>query len=71
MQMAANTKAIIKDAVFYGTSSDCRRAPCGEYTLNKGCDCVLFCKCNDEKAFSLSLDAFLQHLVEGRIALVG
>jgi hypothetical protein len=70
MQMTANAKAIIKDAVFYGTSGDSRRAPCGEYTVNKRCDCVLLCKCNDEKAFSLSLDAFLQHLNEGRIALV-
>ncbi|WDI32205.1 hypothetical protein PUV54_03235 [Hyphococcus flavus] len=69
--MTANSKAIVKDAVFYGASSNCRRAPLGEYTVNKRCDCVLLCSCNGGKAFSLSLDSFLQHLTEGRIALVG
>jgi len=60
-------KALIKDAVYYGVGATSCKAPCGEYTIDKDCDCVFFCTCNGERAFSLSLDAFLQHVVEGRI----
>lgn len=68
--MAMSAKAIVKDAVFYGSSEACHRAPCGEYRIDRRCDCVGFCDCNGEHAFTLSLDAFLQHVTEGRIAVL-
>lgn len=63
-------RAIVKDAVFYGKNGDCRCAPQGEYEIKHSNGCVGFCNCSDKGAFTLSLDAFMQHLHEGRIALV-
>lgn len=68
--MASNAKAIVKEAVYYGAGGACAKAPCGEYEIDNRCDCVLLCKRTGENEFSLSLDAFLQHLYEGRIAFV-
>lgn len=68
---AADKRAVIKDAVYYGPGAACRRAPRGEYLIERRCDCVGFCDCNGRPAFTLSFDAFIQHLNEGRIALVG
>lgn len=69
--MATLARAIVKDAVFYGSSETCSRAPCGEYEIERRCDCIGFCDCNGERAFTLSFDAFLQHVTEGRIAIIG
>jgi len=63
-------RAIVKDSVFYGKNGDCQCAPQGEYDIEHSDGCVGFCNCTDKGAFSISLDAFIQHLHEGRIALV-
>ena len=68
--MASTAKAIVKDTVYYNESGASWKAPCGEYTVDSRCDCVMLCKCNGGGAFKLSLDAFIQHLTEGRIAFV-
>lgn len=46
------------------------RAPSGEYdlTCEDGCR-ICFCHCQEKIQFSLSIDAVIQHLTEGRIAL--
>jgi hypothetical protein len=63
-------RAIVKDAVFYGKNGDCRCAPQGEYEIEHHDGAVGFCNCSDKGAFTISLDTFMQHLHEGRIALV-
>ena len=68
--MATNSKAIVKDAIYYGAGGACQKAPCGEYTIDNRCDCVQLCSCAGENGFTLSFDAFIQHLNEGRIAIV-
>lgn len=69
--MVTTAKAIVKDAVFYGANETRFRAPCGEYEIERRCDCVGFCDCDGKQAFTLSLDAFFQHVTEGRIAVLG
>ena len=66
--MASYSKAIIKDAI-RGTAPAGETAPCGEYDVTCKDGCVGLCNCNDKRAFTLSVDAFIQHLYEGRIAL--
>ena len=68
--MASSGKAIVKDAIYYGANGAGQKAPCGEYEIDRCCDCVRLCTCNGDNAFTLSFDAFLQHLTEGRIAFV-
>lgn len=68
--MASSGKAIVKDPIDCGAGGACIKAPCGEYTVDRRCGCIELCKCNDGNVFTLSFDAFLQHLNEGRIALV-
>ena len=68
--MASSGKAIVKDPIYYGAGGACMKAPCGEYTVDHRCDCVELCDCSGGGAFTLSFDAFLQHLNEGRIAFV-
>jgi len=63
-------RAILKDAVFYGAGEQTRRAPCGEYAIAHHDGRVGFRSCVGRVGFALSLDAFLQHIYEGRIALV-
>jgi len=70
MQMASGSKAIVREAIYYGANGACAKAPSGEYEIDNLCDCIRLCKCNGENSFSLSLDAFIQHLNEGRIAFV-
>lgn len=69
--MGSGTKAIVKDPIYCNASGAREKAPCGEYIIDNRCDCVLLCKCSGEQSFTLSLDAFIQHLTEGRIAFVG
>ncbi len=68
--MARHARAIVKDEIFYSDDGASQQAPCGEYTIDRRCDCVRLCTCNGDNAFTLSLDAFIQHLSEGRIAVV-
>lgn len=67
--MASPSKAVIKDAIAISAQPGARAAR-GEYEIDCRGDCVGFCHCRDKSVFTLSLDAFLQHLNEGRIALV-
>ena len=69
--MASFSKAIVKDAIRFGTASAVETAPCGEYEVTCRDGCVGLCHCQDKRAFTLSIDAFIQHLNEGRIALAG
>ncbi len=68
--MGSYSKAIIKDEIRFGTSPSGENAPCGEYELTCNDGCVGLCHCTDKRAFTLSLDAFIQHLNEGRIAVI-
>ncbi len=68
--MASSSKAIIKEAVSFRGENASERAACGEYDIECRSDCVGFCNCTDKSAFTLSFDAFIQHLNEGRIAFV-
>ncbi|WP_428410049.1 hypothetical protein [Hyphococcus sp.] len=69
--MASYSKAIIKDAIRCGSAPSGEALPRGEYDIDHREGCVGFCNCQDKRAFTLSLDAFIQHLHEGRIALAG
>lgn len=66
--MASSSKAVIKDAI--ATSNASEKASRGEYEIECRGDCVGFCHCTERSVFTISLDAFIQHLHEGRIALV-
>lgn len=76
--MAAKTepdRAILKDAVCCSADAARATAPRGEYRIEKidpygGVCGVGLCSCATHNRFTLSYDAFLQHLNEGRIALV-
>ncbi|WP_425411053.1 hypothetical protein [Hyphococcus sp.] len=68
--MPPNAKVIVKETVFYKCGDSCERAPAGRYRLERRSDCIGFCKRSGASAFTLSLDSFIQHLNEGRIALV-
>lgn len=68
--MGSSAKALVKDAVSYGSGDACGRAQRGEYEIEHRSDCIGFCTCSGENAFTLSFDAFIQHLNEGRIAIV-
>ena len=67
--MASFSKAIIKDAIRCGAAPAGESAPRGEYDVTCQDGCVGLCHCTDKRAFTLSIDAFIQHLNEGRIAL--
>lgn len=62
-------RAIVKTCNLSGA----RAARCDttrEYALEPQRDCVRFCNGDGDCAFSLSLDAFAQNVIEGRIALL-
>lgn len=64
-------KAIISGDVFYAEEARPSRAPCGEYALDvKDGARVAFARPESDTAFSLSLDAVLQHVGEGRMRLI-
>lgn len=66
--MASQSKAVIKDAIAISSAEG--KASRGEYEIECRGDCVGFCHCTKRSVFTISLDAFIQHLHEGRIALV-
>lgn len=67
-------RAILKDAVPCCAGEDVERAralaPRGEYEIDETGACVGLCSCATHNRFSLSFDAYLQHLNEGRIAVI-
>ncbi len=68
-------RAILKDAVQCSADNERATAPRGEYEIEKieataGRCSVGLCSCATQNRFTLSFDAFLQHLNEGRIAVI-
>lgn len=67
-------RAILKDQVPCCAEADFERArtlaPRGEYEIENCASGVGLCSCATQNRFTLSFDAFLQHVNEGRIALV-
>lgn len=68
---AASKKAIICDGLYYRDGDAPVSAPAGEYAMRLAGDArVRFLCSNRRAAFSLSLDAVLQHVREGRLIIV-
>ncbi|MEM8771780.1 MAG: hypothetical protein AAGD92_09040 [Pseudomonadota bacterium] len=63
--------AIVKVAVPFGRAGDKKFAPKGQYEISECENGVAFCECDGTCDFTLSHDAFAQHVAEGRIALAG
>lgn len=57
----------VKDAVYYGDDTGRSAAPCGEYRIEPRGDCIGLCECDGSCDFTISIDAFQQHVAEGRI----
>ena len=68
--MGSNSKAVVKDPIDCNATGGCQKAPRGEYIVDNQCDCVELRRRSGEQRFTLTLDAFIQHLTEGRIAFV-
>jgi hypothetical protein len=64
-------RAVLKDSVCCKAEESPAVAPKGEYAIERGRQAIGLCCCATQNRFTLSFDAFLQHLNEGRIALVG
>lgn len=69
-------RAILKDAVSCCANAERALAPRGEYEIERlenagGVSSVGLCSCATQNRFTLSFDAFLQHVNEGRIAVIG
>lgn len=67
-------RAILKVDVACRADAACATAPRGEYEMSEirkdGVCAVGLCSCATHNRFTLSFDAFVQHLTEGRIAVV-
>ncbi|MEZ5920963.1 MAG: hypothetical protein R3C60_06380 [Parvularculaceae bacterium] len=61
--------AMIKDALPAHAGEETVMAPRGDYEIEDCGHCVGLCHCATKNRFTLSFDAFLQHLSEGRIAV--
>lgn len=67
-------RAILKDNLPCCADKMRAVAPRGEYDIvdgDEGTSGVGLCSCSTKNRFTLSFDAFLQHLNEGRIAVTG
>lgn len=71
--MAAASKAFVRERVFFnGGDGRAHAAPFGEYDIARADDdAVSFTQKDSTSAFTLSLDALIQHICEGRISLIG
>jgi hypothetical protein len=63
-------KAVVNGEIYYGTDGALCRAPRGEYDIAHKDGRVRFSSRAGRDAFTISLNAFVQHLHEGRLALV-
>lgn len=63
--------AFVKDPIACCTENGPAVAPRGEYDIDQHTDKIGLCNCATRNRFTLSFDAYLQHLSEGRIALAG
>lgn len=61
--------AFVKDPISAHAETGPAVAPRGEYDIDQGTEYVGLCSCATKNRFTLSFDAYLQHLSEGRIAL--
>ena len=61
--------ALLKDALPAHAGEETVMAPRGDYEIEDCGHCVGLCHCATKNRFTLSFDAFLQHLSEGRIAV--
>ena len=61
--------AFVKDPIPCCAEAGPALAPRGEYDIDQKTDGVRLCNCATKNRFTLSFDAYLQHLTEGRIAL--
>lgn len=61
--------AFVKDPISAHAETGPAIAPRGEYDIDQGSDNVGLCSCATKNRFTLTFDAYLQHLSEGRIAL--
>lgn len=64
-------RAILKDAVSCRADETRALAPRGEYEIEEGPCSIGLCSCATHNRFTLSFDAFVQHVNEGRIAVIG
>ncbi len=71
MSMQSGLRAIVREKIHYGANGGRNLAPCGEYRIEPQGSCIGLCESSGECAFTLSFDAFQQHVVEGRIAIRG
>ena len=71
MRIVQTIRAVIRNPIPYGAAHARETAPRGEYLVENRESCVDLCECDGGCAFTLSFDAFQQHVVEGRIAVVG
>ena len=62
-------RATIREKIHFNGDDGRRIAPCGEYEIEPRGGCIGLCECGGDCAFTLSFDAFQQHVVEGRIAI--
>lgn len=69
MGMQSGLRAIVREKIHYGSSDGRNLAPRGEYTIEPRGNCIGLCECGGDCDFTLSFDAFQQHVVEGRIAI--
>lgn len=68
-------RAVLKDAVSCCANAERALAPRGEYEIERlegaaGVSSVGLCSCATQNRFTLSFDAFLQHINEGRISVI-
>ncbi len=61
--------AFLKDPIAAQAEAGPAVAPRGKYDIDQKADGVGLCNCATKNRFTLSFDAYLQHLSEGRIAL--
>jgi len=61
--------AFIKDPIACCAETGPAVAPRGDYDIDQGADSIGLCNCATKNRFTLTFDAYLQHLIEGRIAL--
>jgi len=61
--------AFLKDPITAQTPGGPAIAPRGDYDIDSCEAGVGLCNCATHNRFTLSFDAYLQHLIEGRIAL--
>ncbi len=66
---AEGVHAFVKDPIPCCAETGPAVAPRGDYDIDQGTDGVGLCNCATKNRFTLTFDAYLQHLSEGRIAL--